>query len=173
MDGARAQQIESTVIAVASAAFAAAAGFTVWAFSHSLSTLRPIPASALAAACAILGFAVCRSILGAIDRAPAAYPLNPFDLAAIDTVPAVEVDELILTDADRLNGEPLELDDVLAELSPDSRVVRLFDPRNMPTPGELGARIDRKLGNASVLRPPVDESQDLFDALAELRRSLR
>jgi hypothetical protein len=66
--------------------------------------------------------------------------------------------------------EPLLLDDILAELGPDSRVVRLFDPEAMPTPGELQSRIDRHL-------EPGDETPDagqaLHDALADLRRSIR
>ena len=72
----------------------------------------------------------------------------------------------------------LLLDDVLAELSPDSRVVRLFDAAAMPTPGELQARIERHLGSlrGPAAPPPIgdhDASQALHEALAELRRSLR
>ena len=86
--------------------------------------------------------------------------------------------ELVLTDADRL-GPPrvrpdaaLALDEILAELGPDSRVVRLFDPAAMPTPRELNSRIARHLGDGSP-PAPTDDSQALYDALAELRRSLR
>lgn len=85
--------------------------------------------------------------------------------------------ELILTDADRLQPssttEPLELDDILANLGPDSRVVRLFDPAAMPTPGQLKTRIDRHLRQEAAPVQPSDAAQALADALAELRRSLR
>jgi hypothetical protein len=79
--------------------------------------------------------------------------------------------ELILTDADRLPAqEPLELDDILAELGSDSRVVRLFDPAKMPTPGQLSSRIDAHQARSTAY---PDASQQLSEALAELRRSLR
>ena len=83
-------------------------------------------------------------------------------------------DVLILTDADRLqpNGV-LVLDQVRAELADDSRVVRLFDRHAMPTPGELKSRIDEHLEQGSAASDPLDASQALSDALAELKRSLR
>jgi hypothetical protein len=83
--------------------------------------------------------------------------------------------ELVLTDADRLHPEepdPLLLDDILSEIGPDSRVVRLFDPSAVPTPGQLRARIDRHLDEAASPAAPADASQALFEALAQLRRSL-
>jgi hypothetical protein len=86
-------------------------------------------------------------------------------------------DELLLTEADRLpvpaSGDPLVLDDVLAAIGPDSRVVRLFDRTAMPTPGQLQVRIDDHLGQGSAAADPTDASQALSDALAELKRSLR
>jgi hypothetical protein len=88
-------------------------------------------------------------------------------------------DELVLTDADRLapapgsQDDPLVLEDVLADIGPDARVVRLFDPREMPTPGELKSRIDHHLGQGSAAAASTDASQALSDALAELKRSLR
>lgn len=69
----------------------------------------------------------------------------------------------------------LLLDDVLARPEAGSRVVRLFDPARIPTPGELKSRIDRHLGQGErpVPQPqPQDDSQALYDALADLRRSL-
>jgi hypothetical protein len=86
-------------------------------------------------------------------------------------------DELVLTQADRVepahSGDPLVLNDILAELGPDSRVVRLFDRKTMPTPGQLKSRIDDHLGQGSAPAGASDASQALADALAELRRSLR
>lgn len=102
---------------------------------------------------------------------------STFALAQFTPVPLepVELPELELTEADRFQPAAAEaelvLDDILAEIGPDSRVVRLFDPAAMPTPGQLKARIDRHLqGNETA---PPDASQALYDALAELRRSLR
>jgi len=85
--------------------------------------------------------------------------------------------ELLLTDADRLNGQvhndPLVLDDILAEIGPEARVVRLFDRKSMPTPGQLKSRIDSHLGQGTSRAVPSDASKALSEALAELRRSLR
>jgi hypothetical protein len=87
----------------------------------------------------------------------------------------INANELLLTEADRLDGsgEPLVLDDILAEIGPDSRVVRLFDRAAMPTPGQLKCRIDDHLRDAAAPAPSSDAAQALSDALAELRRSLR
>jgi len=97
-------------------------------------------------------------------------------------------DELVLTEADQLrdelaltsdgiestvSNEPLVLDDILAELGPDARVVRLFDRKTMPTPGQLKSRIDSHLDQVPPSAGVSDASQALSDALAELRRSLR
>lgn len=88
--------------------------------------------------------------------------------------------ELLLTDAERLPPakpegaeEPLELDDILAAIGPDSRVVRLFDRRAMPTPAQLSSRIDGHLRNSTPVTQAPDASEALSEALAELRRSLR
>jgi hypothetical protein len=99
-------------------------------------------------------------------------PVPVFDVREIEPV---EMDELLLTDAyvPAEAEEPLVLDDVLAELEPDSRVVRLFDPAAMPTAGELDRRIQRHLVRGAPPAPPHDASQALHDALAELRKSLR
>jgi hypothetical protein len=67
----------------------------------------------------------------------------------------------------------LVLDDILAEIGPDSRVVRLFDRKAMPPPGQLGSRIDSHLDRRAREPAGEDASQALSDALAELRRSLR
>ena len=79
----------------------------------------------------------------------------------------------LLAEADRSLAhaeDELVLDDVLAVLNPDSRVVRLFERDAMPTPGEIQSRIDHHLG-AQAKAP--DASQALHDALFELRRSLK
>lgn len=108
-------------------------------------------------------------VLTAKDR------LNPQELVLTDA-DRLSADILILTPADRLDPpvtEPLVLDDILAELGPDSRVVRLFDPAVMPTPGQLKGRIDDHLRQGAPPPAHADAAQALSDALAELRRSLR
>jgi hypothetical protein len=70
-------------------------------------------------------------------------------------------------------AEPLVLDDILTELGPDSRVIRLFDRAAMPTPAQLKSRIDAHLAREAADAPAPDASQALHDALAELRRSIR
>lgn len=66
-------------------------------------------------------------------------------------------------------AEELVLDDVLEALGPESRVVRLFEAND--TAGEMQERIDRHLNSGP--RPVPDATQELHDALAALRRSLR
>lgn len=67
-------------------------------------------------------------------------------------------------------SEELVLDDVLAAVESDSRVVRLFEPND--TAGEMRARIEDHLRSSPRQTPP-DATQELHDALAALRRSLR
>jgi hypothetical protein len=129
---------------------------------------------------------------------PAIEPTDELVLEHIDEFRIGEprpAEELFLTDADRLQPaesdnlaellltdrlrptereapDELMLEDILAELGPESRVVRLFDPAAMPTPAQLNARIERHLAEESAPTAPPDASQALYDALAELRRSL-
>ena len=82
-------------------------------------------------------------------------------------IASVEMDSAVADDA-------LLLEDALGDAGPESRVVRLFAPEMIPTAGELQQRIDRHL--ATVPRPDLvvpDASDALYQALAELRRSLR
>jgi hypothetical protein len=89
----------------------------------------------------------------------------------------VELDVLELSDP--LPAEPLELVDRLPQADADSRVVQLFAPRPLPTPGELARRIKDHLGSGGeegrggkVLQLEVDAAAALRQALGELRRSL-
>jgi hypothetical protein len=99
---------------------------------------------------------------------------------AVAPIEPVGLDELLLTDADRFGpshsptaaGEPLELNDILEAIGPESRVVRLFDSAAMPTPRELMDRIGGHLEVSAPPAAPPDASQALYDALAELRQSL-
>lgn len=72
-----------------------------------------------------------------------------------------------------ISSDELLLEDVLADVRPDSRVVRLFDSSRFPTAGELQARIDDHLHSAVRPIPAADATQELHEALDALRRSLR
>ncbi|HET7576060.1 MAG TPA: hypothetical protein VFK19_05770 [Sphingomicrobium sp.] len=148
-------RVEKTIDGAASALLAGAAGYAVYIYlamrgGETAIALKSVAASALA-------LVVSYRALGAVRPRRRVLPVPIFDVREIDSI----------HDAPPAD-EPLSLDDILAELGPDSRVVRLFDPATMPSPTELGARIDRHLDPA-----PVDASEALHEALAELRRSLR
>ena len=153
MDARDVKRIEAAVDAGAALAFAAAVAFVL------LAVLRAQP---IAAAGGLASFAFCLMGLrkiplsGVTSKAPhGATPVADV-LAEADRSLAQAEDELVL-------------DDILAALNPDSRVVRLFEPNADPTPGQLQTRIDRHLNQRAR---SVDASQALHEALAELRRWL-
>ena len=102
--------------------------------------------------------------------------MRAFDVRAIEPL---ESDELLLDEGDLYQPvaesaeAPLVLDDVLAQIGPDSRIVRLFDPAKMPTAGELSARIERHLDGRPGDSQSADAAQALHEALAQLRRNVR
>lgn len=170
MSGREIELIERAVDTFAAALFAAATAFAVGNVLRG-SVVHPQLGMAVATAL-VLSYLLCIRTLRALGAPGPSLTLPEFKLAAVE---AVALDELVLTDADRLyprSDEPLVLDDVLAKTSPGSRVVRLFDPSAVPTPGQLKTRIDRHLGVDAARVAPPDASQALFEALAELRRSL-
>lgn len=194
MDARLASRIETNVERVASALFAGAMGYAAYALLGGFISLPELAACA-AAATIVANLLCARSLAMAARRAPK-FKVPVFDVGEIemedeliltqaDLLPTEELvlgetdrldpNELVLTQHDRLRpaSEPLILDDILAELGPDSRVVRLFDRKAMPTAGQLKRRIDTHLGGGGAPVPAPDASQALSDALAELRRSLR
>ena len=185
-------RIETTVERGSATLFGASVGYA--AFVGLGGIVSPPELVVCAMAPAIVAHLLCSRALQAVARRGQEFSVRVFDVADIETiddellltdadrVPDELVltdadrvsDELILTDGDRLHaGETLVLDDILAQLGPDSRVVRLFDRSAMPTPGQLRSRIDRHRGQAAARPVAPDASQALSDALAELRRSLR
>jgi hypothetical protein len=182
MRGCREERIEAVVDHGAAAILAAAACYASFNLAAQL-IVQPERAMA-SAAVAVLVYLISSSLLRRVQAEPPKLEISVFNVRALeldrpDELLLTEQVELILTDADRLHpnsanpaGE-LVLDDVLAEIGPGSRVVRLFDPAAMPTPGQLDVRIQQHLRESSTAAPPADASQALFDALAELRRSLR
>ncbi len=176
MSTGRTDRIELAADFGAAAAFAAAS-------SYALVLLAEAPG--VAAAAGILAFWAAFGGLRSVRPHEPDYSLADFTVAPVeiddlhelvltdaDRLPAQ--DELVLTDADRFLAEDeLMLEDVLREPMKNSRVVRLFDPSAMPTPGQLHARINRHLAGSGAPTAPPDASQALHQALADLRRSLR
>lgn len=181
MDGGTIRRIEGAATHGAAALFAGALGYS----GHTLLTaygFEPIVALG-AAGVGAFAYVPCSRLLAAVDRRaartlpafePRVYeptepvdellltdPLEPDELLLTERVEAA--DELVLTDSDRV-GAPLVLDDKLAEVDANARVVRLFDRKAMPTPG---------VADGTSTHAPSDASHELSAALAELRRSLR
>ena len=186
MDSNLIDRIETSVESAAAALFGGAVAYAAYGWIGGF-TFQPQRA-AYAAAAGVAGFVLCRFLLRSRARAPSKIRIPVFDLREFDEFAPDELlltdkadgelllterTELILTDADRLERDGvLVLDHVRAELADDSRVVRLFDRAAMPTPGELKTRIDGHIEQGSAAAAPVDASQALSDALAELKRSL-
>ncbi len=203
MNARLARKIESTMDFSASAILAGAAGFAGFALVGEWRAQLAIAGAAIGGGAAyfisrqLLGALASRQqVFGLAEFDVADLPADELLLTDADRV----CDELLLTESDRLgdellltesdrvgnelvltasdrlvqaNQDVLVLDDVLEAMAPDSRVVRLFDPRAMATPGALQSRIDQHIDRASSENASHDASQELADALAELRKALR
>jgi hypothetical protein len=163
-------RIEKNVDRAAAVVFAMAAAYAAYSwFAARVGQPALGIETAIAFGCA---FVASAGALSAVQPEQRKVPVTIFDLRKIEP----SEPELLLTDryeGPATTNEPLVLDDVLTELEPDSRVVRLFDPAAMPTPGQLNARIERHLGRDAPPDSSQDASQALHDALHALRRSLR
>ena len=166
-------KVEKNVDRLASTLFAAACGYALYSW---LAGRLGQPTLAIASTAAVaLAFLISGRALGAVHPQPRRLPVPIFDVREIEPI---EEPELLLTDVfepqpPAKSEDALVLDDILAELSADSRVVRLFDPAAMPTAGELKSRIDRHLDDELSAALTSDATQALHDALAELRRAIR
>jgi hypothetical protein len=186
MQSASVIRIEKNVDRIASALFALACGYAtkLW-FAGELQ--KPVLGAATLAAAAFAYLLSARA-LGAVRPQLPRLAVPIFDVREVEPMdtgelqPANEAElvdppELLLTDRadqDRTAGEePLLLDDILADLGSNSRVVRLFDPAAMPTAPQLGSRFDRNFEAQASAAQTHDAAQALHEALAELRRSLR
>lgn len=165
--------IEDWIDGATATAFASAVAFAV-------GKLAPQPGTAVFAA-SIVAFGGCWAALRLVPG-QRRLAIPDFGLAEFDAEQAgAELEELLLTDelivhdaaARDTSEDELLLDDVLGALGPDSRVVRLFAPGDLPTPGQLQSRIDRHLQARRAPQPIPDASEALSEALAQLRRSLR
>lgn len=153
---------------MASALFASACAYAAYRW-FAMRSGPPMLGAETAAAGLLAYFLIVRA-LSAVQPAAARLPVPIFDVREVE--PFDDAAPRISEPVDPA-GEPedaLLLDDILADLAPNSRVVRLFDPAAMPTAGELQSRIDRHLEGSTA--HTADAAQALNDALAELRRSL-
>lgn len=167
-----ARKIESTLDRAASGLFALAAAFAGTVLLEA--RLGAAERWGGAAAIAALAYFASLRLLGTIEPKEPMLPVPVFDVREMEPI---EPDELLLGDPEAppvgLINDALLLDDVLGELTPDSRVVRLFDAAAMPTPGQLNERIRQHLETGCPPGAPHDASEALHEALAELRRTLR
>lgn len=183
MRGRKHELIEAVVSRAAAAVLACSVAFSVFALCPAaLGSPFAVPVVG-----GIAAYLLASRLLASMRPESRRFDLPDFSLQSIEAAEADELllteqVELVLTDADRLAppataADELVLDDILAKLGPQSRVVRLFDPAAMPTPGQLNARIEWHLQGARAVPPapadPADASQALLQALSELRRSLR
>lgn len=184
MHGVSVVRIEKAVDRAAAAVFALACGYAAYAWFAAVA--GPFLLAKTAAA-GVFAYLLCLRALTSVQPLSPRLAVPPFEVGDIEMdelllteryepdelllTERYEADELLLTERYESAEEPLVLDDILDQLSPDSRVVRLFDPAAMPTPAQLKSRIDRHLDGAAPEAP--DASQALHDALAELRRSIR
>jgi hypothetical protein len=190
MRGRREERIESALDHIAAALFGLAAGWIGVVLPGEVLTGSSL--AVCAGASAAIGYILVLSVLRRVGAETPHFELRAFQLRDLEAdvleelllteqveLLLTEQVELILTDADRLpvaqssTSELLVLDNILDKLGPDSRVVRLFDPAAMPSPGQLDARIERHLRDGTSQAAPPDASQALHEALADLRRSLR
>lgn len=183
MQAASAIRIEANADRAAAAVFAAACAYAAYVWLG-FRVSQPLLGAETIAATGLAYVLALRS-LRFLQPESRRLPVPVFDVREIDPVETAELllteryeaPELLLTERYETPEpgpeEPLWLDDILAKLSSDSRVVRLFDPAAMPTPGELKSQIDEHLDQEASSQPPADGVQALHDALAELRRSLR
>ena len=179
MRGGKRERIEKTVDLGAASVLAAAVGFSLLRLLPSAVAQPYILAGCSGIAVFLLSF---RFLRGFGSKRPD-FKVRAFELRNVSFDEAEELlltdqIELVLTEADRLRPQrsaedELVLNDILEKLGPQSRVVRLFDPAAMPTPAQLNDRIERHLRAGSRPAPPADASEALYQALDELRRSLR
>ena len=193
MDARLIDRVETIVERAASASFAGAIAFA--AYTTAADWAPQFPPAAGAAGAAAFAYLVCARILAIIaaeedSHSIPAFSVGEIEISGPDVLQLTDTerrmpDELVLTDDDRLAPnelvltdsdrfrataeEPLLLEDRLDELAVDSRVVRLFDRRSMPSAIETG----RPPYHPASAPPLSDASRALSDALAELRRSLR
>ncbi len=161
-----------TVDRSAAVIFSAAVGWALFAsFDRQPVEMQWTATAAGAAASFWAAFLLLRRV--SRDRQ---FPLSDFAPVEFDYGESVEREvgsgaEGILVREPSADEEELLLDDALDLVSDQSQVIRLFDPAQMPTAGELQERIDRHLGSGPRAVP--DSTNELYAALSALRQTLR
>lgn len=150
---------------------AAAAGFAALQLAPSFDAA---PATAMVIG-SLGAFVLAYAVMRAVAAEPRQHGLAPFKVEQIGLPEELLLDVRYEQPSDVESDNALLLDDPLGPPDADSRVVRLFAPEKMPTAGQLLERIDRHLAEGP--RPDRESIPDatdaLYQALAELRRSLR
>lgn len=164
------QQAQSRTLEwLAAACLGGALAFSSWMFA---ATLPEAARSGVSAAAGLAGFALALRFLDRFGVHPHARPAANGQSLEPSALLLRLQDVLAEASAADLGAGELLLDDPLPVAEPGSRVVQLFQPPVLPTAGELRARIDRHLDNRSNSDAPADHSDELFEALASLKRSL-
>lgn len=115
--------------------------------------------AAVAVVTGAIAFSSCLALLGSVGAgqgccfALPGFALRPFEPGACV--------ELVLGESG-----------MLPPVGPESRVVRLFEPAGMQPMGRPNAEADEQSEFGTSPTAPPDASQALYEALAELRRSL-
>lgn len=170
MDASLAKRIERALDRIAAASLGLAAGYAACRFLGASSAHPQIYAEG--AGVGAIAYAYAGYILSRIGKRRS-LPVPVFDVRTIDPLPQPE---LLLTEvaggSEKTDNEPFVLDDILAKLEADARVVQLFDRAAMPTPKQLKSKVDAHLGGERPKPAAPDATQALHDALAELRRAI-
>ena len=148
--------------------FAAASGYSVLLLSESQAGSAAATAGAF-----VIALTILRQIADAPQFAMPDFAITFVEPEGGDELPELlltELSELLLTDVFAEDGELL-LEDRLVNPHDNSRVIRLFDPRTLPTAG-VHERIERCEGARDKAAYP-DATAELHQALADLRSSLR
>lgn len=174
----QAHPVERAAIAVAGVSFGAAIAFALF-------MLAPLAGTFLTGTAGVGGLAAAFGGLALLTRIDQSRPGDRGEIRLIDFVEAVDHPEEEGSAERAIDEDELLLDDPIVPISPDSRVVRLFNPEQppepLPEPGELAARIvtylDSERGKSRIAVNSAlvtgDASAALHAALADIRRSLR
>jgi hypothetical protein len=156
---------------VAATCLGLAVAFAAWSLS---SALAEAPRAGLASIAAIAAFVLASAFLDRFGSPSARDAVMPSIDGRTPSALLLRLQDVLAeASAADIAHEELLLDDPLPQAPPGSRVVQLFQPSTMPTAGELQARIVQHLGSKEPLAAlPADDSDELFEALASLRRSL-
>jgi hypothetical protein len=155
---------------MAAASLGLAVAFASWSVAE---TIDVVARAALALAAAAAAFLLAVRLL--VDFANQPLSVQAANECQPATPSALLIrlqDVLAEASAAEKGADELLLDDPLPDAEPGSRVVQLFDAPLLPTAGELQSRIDRHLVSRGGAQPSADHSDELFEALESLKRSL-